>query len=255
VVQKHPELGPAQEVDTFVSGPPKGGSGPPPPPDSRSATAAPLASSALRSPESAGAPKTPWAFVALLLGVAAIGMALTMAVRGRTTASDASVGPAVSASPFAGAPLTRRGFTLLVDSSPSGAEVVEGVDVLGRTPMQISVDNEAARQKARRWTLRLPGYQPYSIVQGESEENVRILAPLSASENEKADRPSMTAVAPNLISPAHPAPPLKPGLHAAPKGAATAAAAPAGASPPIAPAPVQPNTGAPPVAPDIRLQR
>ena len=32
---------------------------------------------------------------------------------------------------------------MLIDSTPSGAEVREGDSVLGNTPMQLSIDNEA----------------------------------------------------------------------------------------------------------------
>jgi hypothetical protein len=217
--------------------------------------------------ESAGVPKSPWAFVALLLGVAAIGMALTIAVRWRTDAPETTGVSPAPAAPLDGAGAMRRRFTLLVDSTPSGAEVVEGSDVLGRTPIQISVDNEDVRQKGRMLMLRLPGYQPYTIVQGASEDNVHILAPLSAGPAEKGEVLSMSAPSPSLLSPprsGNAAPgnaalgnavPLKAGLHGASKLPLPVAANSAVAPPPIAAVPPPANVAPPSPVPDIRLQR
>lgn len=67
-----------------------------------------------------------------------------------------------------------------IDSTPAGAEVVEDGQVLGATPMQLSIQNEAVKRQPRRLTLRRQGYQPYSILQGPSDENVRVAAALIA---------------------------------------------------------------------------
>jgi serine/threonine-protein kinase len=78
----------------------------------------------------------------------------------------------------------RKAFRLTVESTPSGAEVVDatrGPDAgmfLGRTPLSLAISNAEARSAPRLLTIRRDGYEPYSLVQGPSDENVRILATL-----------------------------------------------------------------------------
>jgi serine/threonine-protein kinase len=50
---------------------------------------------------------------------------------------------------------------------------------LGSTPIQLSVENDRVRAQPRQITVRRQGYMPYSILQGPSDGNVRIVATLS----------------------------------------------------------------------------
>lgn len=83
-------------------------------------------------------------------------------------------------------------FVLWIDSTPSGAEVLEGDTVLGTTPMQLSIDNDTVRDLPKRLTLRAPGHRPYSLVQGPSKDNVRVavaLQPVPAEDSDSAPKP------------------------------------------------------------------
>jgi serine/threonine-protein kinase len=161
------------------------------------------------------------------------------------------------------APPARRTFVLFIDSAPAGAEIWEGDSALGHAPMQISIDNEAARKDARRFEVRRTGFLPYSIVQGPSEENVRINAPLVAAASETTvpavphqpgavTAPAATATSPLLaaVKEHGAASPSKGAKGVAPRVEPTAAAP----SPPAAtPAPSAATPSPPPS--DIRLQR
>jgi serine/threonine-protein kinase len=197
-------------------------------------SAAPVASSRLASVASPSAkPRKPIIAGALVAAAAMASMA-AFALRGREAPA-----PAMSAaSKVEQAPAARKTFTLFIDSTPSGASVVEGDAVLGNTPLQISVDNEAAHKGARKLTIRRDGFQPYSIVQGPSDDNVRIVAALVESP---AEAPALASAAKG---------------HAPPPAAAHAAKPVKTAAPP----PPEPSPKAPPPAPapnpdDIRLQR
>jgi serine/threonine-protein kinase len=131
-------------------------------------------------------------------------------------------------------PTARKSFTLVVDSTPSGAEVLEGDKMLGITPMQISIDNDAARSAPRKLIVRREGFQPYSIFQGPSEDNVRVIASL-------IEAPAEPTTSASRGRPPVPAPVRSP----KPAKSATAEAPP----PPMQSAEPTP----PPV--DIRLQR
>jgi eukaryotic-like serine/threonine-protein kinase len=158
---------------------------------------------------------------------------------------------AISSASVAPPPAARRTFVLFIDASPAGAEIWDGDVALGHAPMQISIDNESARQNPRRFVVRRPGFHPYSIVQGPSEENVRVIASLVPQSSETAP-PAGTPAAPTLASKEHTSPPVAPAKPA--KGSAPRAE-------PVAPAvsvspPAAPSAAASPTPPsDIRLQR
>ncbi|HMI83926.1 MAG TPA: serine/threonine-protein kinase, partial [Polyangiaceae bacterium] len=106
----------------------------------------------------------------------------------------------VPATPSAAAPAAaRKSFVLFIDASPAGAEVWEGESTLGQAPMQISVDNETTRKNPRRFVVRRAGFQPYSIVQGPSEENVRITAQLVAVAGESSAMATAAATTPTPV--------------------------------------------------------
>jgi len=84
-----------------------------------------------------------------------------------------------------GAPDKRAGsFTLFIDSMPTGASVTEDGHMLGVTPLQLSIENDKVRDNPRRLTVQKDGYQAYSIVQGASEQSLRVTAPLTAVAKE-----------------------------------------------------------------------
>jgi serine/threonine-protein kinase len=179
--------------------------------------------------------------VSILLVLAAAASIAFVAMRRET--ADARTPAAPASAELREAPQARKTFALVIDSTPQGADVVEGDKVLGTTPLQISVDNEAARLTARKLILRRDGYQPYSIVQGPSEDNVRIIASLVANPEPVAPAPTKVHAG---TAPA--APPPKPARGTPVPEPTTHAAAPT-ASPP------QPHPPSTPSAPDIRLQR
>jgi serine/threonine-protein kinase len=191
-----------------------------------------------------------------LLGAALLGGFMWSRATHSEAAKDAS-GPS--------APAARRTFVLFIDSAPAGAEIWEGDSVLGHAPMQISIDNEAARKDARRFVVRRIGFQPYSIVQGPSEENVRIIAPLvaAAAETGGATVPAIPPPPAAVTAPASTTAPTAPATKE--HGAASTSKGARGPAPrlePTAAAVSQPaatpaaSAATPPPPPsDIRLQR
>jgi serine/threonine-protein kinase len=166
------------------------------------------------------------AWVLVAAGVAAAA-AVVAAIALRRPAAPLVVPPSVPTAPAA-----RATFELAVESTPSGARVTEGGGVLGATPLVLSIDNVGARTAPRRFVVEHNGYLPYTIVQGPSEQNVRLIAPLSP-----------------VPSVAEPAP--QPG-HAATRGHSKPAAS---ASMPQSPAPSPPPPPPSPRPADIRLER
>jgi eukaryotic-like serine/threonine-protein kinase len=135
------------------------------------------------------------------------------------------------------APTVRRAFTLTIDSNPSGADLLEGDARIGTTPIQISVDNESVRTAPRKLAVQREGFLPYSIVQGPSDDNVRLFASLvpapadTAAPAAKNPAPARPAVAKHVVAEAKPVPSTPPAVT------------------PVAPPPPSPPPS------DIRLQR
>jgi len=69
-------------------------------------------------------------------------------------------------------------FTLLVESTPSAAEIYDHDRQLGETPMLLTIERASVAAGPRLFVLRRPGYEPYSIMQGDSDANVRVMAAL-----------------------------------------------------------------------------
>ncbi len=90
-----------------------------------------------------------------------------------------------------------------IESTPPGATVSENEKVLGQTPMAIPLD--PAQQSARKLVLSLEGYAPYTVHQGPSLEDVRVLVPLTVAV---AVAPKSTA---DAATTAHVKPPPGPG--------------------------------------------
>lgn len=89
-------------------------------------------------------------------------------------------------------------FTMTVDSLPSGAHVFDGDQILGTTPFTTVLDNKVVSVSPRKLTLRLDGYEPFDVVQGPSESNVRTAAKLMPVR----EPPSAAVEAPPASSPA-----------------------------------------------------
>lgn len=93
-------------------------------------------------------------------------------------------------------------FSLSIESAPSGAQVLDGDRVVGTTPLSVTIDDASVASAPRRFTLRLDGYEPYSMAQGASESNVRVLATLTPTP--KAAAPTEPASAPTTAAPTTP---------------------------------------------------
>jgi len=107
--------------------------------------------------------------------------------------------PAPSASAAALAP---RSFVLVLDSTPQGADVLEGDQMLGTTPMQVTIDRAGVQNAPRRFVLRLDGYTPYTLLQGDSTTTVESVAVLAAAPTPAAS--ASAATPPRRAPRAHP---------------------------------------------------
>jgi len=143
------------------------------PPRPSMGTASPLTRSD-SMPVRRGPSRLPIALAIGLLALAVGGFAVArLTTREATGAAASSTAPVASASSA-----LPRSFTLVLDSRPSGADVWDGNDVIGLTPMQVTIDRAAVRGVQRRFVLRLDGYSPYTVLQGDSEGTVQVTAPL-----------------------------------------------------------------------------
>ena len=86
-----------------------------------------------------------------------------------------------------------------IESTPPGATVSENDRVLGQTPMAIPLD--PAQQSARQLVLSLAGYAPYTVHQGPSLEDVRVLVPLTVAVAVKPTADAATTTATTRIKP------------------------------------------------------
>jgi serine/threonine-protein kinase len=108
--------------------------------------------------------------------------------------------------------VTATHFALRIESIPPGADVREGDRVLGVTPLELSLDDDAVRITPRSFTLSKDGFASYAITQGPSDDSVRIVAPLVAlalpTPSATATAPSSTTTTPTLttatLTAAHP---------------------------------------------------
>ncbi|WP_437506636.1 serine/threonine protein kinase [Sorangium sp. So ce1099] len=165
-----------------------------------------------------------------VLAVAGIGIAMSQM---RPSEPPPVAAPAAPDKPqVAPAPADVGAFVLMVESMPSGAEVLEDGKPIGNTPLQLSITNSSVRASPRRLTVRHEGYEPYSIVQGPSDQSVRLVATLT---KQAAAAPTSTPAAPTA-APAAPAP--RP-YYGRPRPAAPPADAPPPSPPPARPLDIQ----------------
>jgi serine/threonine-protein kinase len=101
-------------------------------------------------------------FVALVLTLALARPWEQATVTGATPAADGS-------------------FALRVDSVPSGADVLEGDRVLGKTPFELRIEPTSVQNAARTFRLEKSGYEPYELKQGRADTDVHLRALLVAT--------------------------------------------------------------------------
>ncbi|HEX3850554.1 MAG TPA: PEGA domain-containing protein, partial [Polyangiaceae bacterium] len=160
-------------------------------------------------PSSAGTPEAAAPKHSRLLVGAALIAALGVLIWALRPSHDAPlqvVAPASATTPASATPPSPRAFAVQIDSSPSGASVYEGEQLLGSTPMQLSVDSGSVASLPRTFTVRKAGYLPYTIMQGNSAKDVHLFAELV---QDQAGASTATA------KPKKPA--LVPAPHASPK--------------------------------------
>ncbi|HTN84177.1 MAG TPA: serine/threonine protein kinase, partial [Sorangium sp.] len=105
--------------------------------------------------------------------------------------------------------------------------------------LQLSITNSSVRANPRRLTVRHEGYEPYSIVQGPSDQSVRLVATLT---KQAAAAPTSTPAAPTATPAAPAAPAARPYY-----GRPTSRPTPPADSPPPSPPPARPL--------DIQIER
>ncbi len=135
----------------------------------------------------AASPRKRWLLVA---GAAAV---VTCAALALLSSRGGGPAPAPSASvvapspqpaergPSAAPPAIAETFTLSIDSTPPGAEVLEGTQSLGSTPLKLTMVSPETG-KVRVLSLRKVGFKPYMLEQGPARGDVRIHAALVADE-------------------------------------------------------------------------
>jgi serine/threonine protein kinase len=130
--------------------------------------------------------------------------ALWIVRAGPTTAAPDAHSPVSAVSP---APLPAASFLLHLDSTPSGAVVLENGHVLGVTPLTISVDRAGvADSTTRAFQLKKEGYTTVAFAQGNADSDVRHVVPLSldpsaTKSTATTPTPSRTPVAPRASGP------------------------------------------------------
>jgi serine/threonine protein kinase len=98
-------------------------------------------------------------------------------VRSMPVASSSSATAHVAApAPKSGPPT----FSLNIDSVPSGANVEEGSIVLGKTPFTVFVERAAVAHAPRHFSIERDGFLPYQFDQGNSTNDVSVVAKLKA---------------------------------------------------------------------------
>ncbi len=95
-------------------------------------------------------------------------------------------------------------FALNIDSTPPGAEVFDGTQRLGDTPLTLTLSIPAGSGKPRSFSLRKAGYKPYVVEQGPAHGEVRVHAALVPDDAPSAGEATAKAAAPVPREPAEP---------------------------------------------------
>ena len=112
----------------------------------------------------------------LLLG--AVGFAVGGIWKIRAAASSAAP-PQATVSQVV-PPVHDAQFVVRFESEPSGANVWEGDKLLGATPLSYSVAHSSVAGHPKAFRVQADGYAPFAISQGDSEQDVLVMAHLSA---------------------------------------------------------------------------
>ncbi len=83
-------------------------------------------------------------------------------------------------------------FELLLDSSPSGAIVLEGEREIGVTPVRLSIPKASVEKAPRTFVLRKEGFAPATLSQGLSDRPVRSVVPLATDPEGPVKSPHKT---------------------------------------------------------------
>lgn len=158
-------------------------------PEGQGNTVQPVADPTLATPSSQPKHRT-WLPAVLIAG----GL-VTIALVAGGLALRSQAGSTAASSPTSAVPSAPSSFVLTIDSTPSSAEVMENGTSLGRTPLQLTIDNRAAASEPRRLILQAPGYQSFPVVQGPSDQSLRVAAALVAAPTAtvSAEPPATTA--------------------------------------------------------------
>jgi eukaryotic-like serine/threonine-protein kinase len=119
-------------------------------------------------PVSARPSRAPWIVGAVLLA-ASVFTAVFLLARDKPQPIVATPQPTATG---------EASFTLMIESVPTAAEVREGDHLLGKTPLQLSMSQLTA---PRTFVISAEGYSAYTLVQGPSQQAVRVVAPLVAA--------------------------------------------------------------------------
>ncbi len=99
-----------------------------------------------------------------------------------------------SPAPTPAAESRRASFTLTLESTPSGGEVKEGDNILGATPLRLPIDHgSVAGSVQRKFVVTRSGYAPHTVYQGDSTDDVRVIAALVPEEVAPTASPSASA--------------------------------------------------------------
>ncbi|HTA92119.1 MAG TPA: serine/threonine-protein kinase [Polyangiaceae bacterium] len=134
-----------------------------------------------------------WLVAGGLIGLVAIGV---WVLRGPDRieprpAPSAVVAPTVAPQPPAPPVAPASGnFSLQIDSNPVGAQVYEHDNLLGSTPLHLSIDAASVAGGPRTFTLRKAGFASYTIVQSASPKDTHVLAELDAELHAAPGAPS-----------------------------------------------------------------
>jgi len=117
----------------------------------------------------------------LLAGACGVLMALNpnfgLSARKSTRALRAAATSAAASTPAPGA-LGAQSFELAIESTPTGASVTEGTELIGVTPLSFSVPRESVTSAPRTFVLKREGFAPYELSQADSEVGVHVSAEL-----------------------------------------------------------------------------
>jgi CheY-like chemotaxis protein len=89
-------------------------------------------------------------------------------------------------------------FQLSIVSRPPRATVLEGNQVLGKTPLRLDMDNAALADGPREFVVQLNGYHSHKISQSQSKADVRVVAVLTPRQSAAAEPAPNTEPAPEL---------------------------------------------------------